>query len=587
MRSRLEKHPEAADKKPGLKKRVIWVVVLLVAGYLGVGARLVYLQVIEKSFLTHKALKQQQEVIMLPSKRGTIYDRDGNELAVSVEADSLYGVPENVQDAHAVAMTLAPALGVSRKSLEEKLKGTKKFVWLARKVPPDVQPKIKTDGDMEGVLGWLFDSRRYYPQKDIAAQILGFTGTDGKGLEGLEAEYEGYIGGLQGKAITERDGAGREVLALDERKNSPRPGYDIILTINERVQYMAEKALDEVMEKYKPISATAIVMDPNTGEVLAMANRPGFNPNNWSSYPSQDWRNRAVTDLYEPGSTFKLVTASGALEEGVVRPTDVIDCGNGSIEVAGRVIHAAENEGGRLTFSEVIQKSNNVGTIKVALKLGPQRLFKYAKAFGIGEKTGVDLPGEAGGKLRDISKWSGLSVASVAIGQEVSVTPLQMLTAMNCIANGGSYMEPYVVSEIKGKDGSVVMRRNPKKVRQVVSKATAAKLRDILSTVVEEGGTAVSARIKGYQVAGKTGTAQKFDRAAGRYSKTKYYSSFVGFCPADNPKVSAIVVLNEPHGGAYYGGVVAAPAFKEIVEQALTYMKVPTRLPEQTIMVEK
>jgi cell division protein FtsI (penicillin-binding protein 3) len=586
MRSRLEKHHEASDKKPGLKKRVIWVVVLLVAGYLGVGARLVYLQVIEKSFLTHKALKQQQEVILLPSRRGTIYDRDGNELAVSVEADSLYGVPENVQDARAVAMTLAPALGVSRKSLEEKLEGTKKFVWLARKVPPDVQPRIRTDGDMEGVLGWLYDSRRYYPQKDIAAQILGFTGTDGKGLEGLEREYEGYIGGLQGKAITERDGAGREVLALDERKNSPRPGYDITLTINEKVQYMAEKALDEVMEKFKPISATAIVMDPNTGEVLAMANRPGFNPNNWSGYPSQDWKNRAVTDLYEPGSTFKLVTASGALEEGVVRPTDVIDCGNGEIEVAGRVIHAAENEGGRLTFSEVIQKSNNVGTIKVALKLGPQRLFKYAKAFGFGEKTGVDLPGEAGGKLRDISKWSGLSVASVAIGQEVSVTPLQMLTAMNCIANGGSYMEPYLVSEIKGADGTVIMKRNPTKVRQVVSKAAAAKLRDILSTVVEEGGTAVSANIKGYQVAGKTGTAQKFDRAAGRYSKTKYYASFVGFCPAANPRVSAIVVLNEPHGGAYYGGVVAAPAFKEIVEQALTYMKVPTRLPEQTILVE-
>ncbi|MGC2424869.1 MAG: penicillin-binding protein 2 [Nitrospirota bacterium] len=587
MRGRLEKHPEAVEKYTGLKKRVIWVVVLLVAGYMGVGARLVYLQVIEKNFLMHKALRQQQEVILLPSRRGTIYDRNGSELAVSVEADSLYGVPETVQDPHAVAMTLAPALGVSRKSLEEKLKGTKKFVWLARKVPPDVQPKIKTDGDMEGVLGWLFDSRRYYPKKEIAAQILGFTGTDGKGLDGLEAQYEKYIGGLQGQAITERDGAGREVLALDEKKNSPKAGDDITLTINERVQYMAEKALDEIMEKYKPISATAIVMDPNTGEVLAMANRPGFNPNNWSGYASQDWKNRAVTDLYEPGSTFKLVTASGALEEGVVKPTDVIDCGNGEIEVAGRVIHSAENEGGRLTFSEVIQKSNNVGTIKVALKLGQEKLYKYAKAFGIGEKTGVDLPGEASGKLRELSKWSGLSVASVAIGQEVSVTPLQMLTAMNCIANGGYYMEPYVVSEIKGADGSVIMRKGPEKIRKVISKATAAKLRDILSTVVEEGGTAVSARIKGYQVAGKTGTAQKFDRAAGRYSKTKYYSSFVGFCPADNPKVSAIVVLNEPHGGIYYGGQVAAPAFKDIVEQALTYMKVPSRLPEQTILVDK
>ncbi|MHB8173762.1 MAG: peptidoglycan D,D-transpeptidase FtsI family protein [Nitrospirota bacterium] len=575
----------AAEATSGLKRRVMLVIVLVAAGYMGVIVKLVYLQVIEKNFLAQKALRQQQEVVDLPPRRGTIYDRTGAELAVSVEADSLYGVPANVHDPHAVAAALAPVLGKDVKSLERKLEGDRKFVWLARQVSPDVQPRIKTDGDMEGVLGWLFDSRRYYPQKDIAAHVLGFTGTDGKGLDGLEGEYDRYIGGLPGKAITEKDGRGRQVLTVDEDKNSPRPGCDIILTINEKVQYMADKALDEIMKKYRPISASAIVMDPNTGEVLAMANRPGFNPNNWARYPASSWRNRAVTDLYEPGSTFKIVTASAALEEGVVRPSDIIDCGHGELDVDGTIIHSADNEGGRLSFQEVIQKSNNVGTIKVALKLGAGRLYKYARAFGIGKKTGIDLPGEAGGELRDLSKWSGLSVASVAIGQEVGVTPLQMLCAMNCIANGGYYMKPYVVSEIRGADGSVIMKRNPVKVRQVISTATAVKLRNILTTVVEDGGTAVEANIKGYQVAGKTGTAQKFEKALGRYSKTKYYSSFVGFCPADNPKISAIVVLNEPHGGAYYGGVVAAPAFKNIVEQALTYMKVPTRLPEQTIMV--
>ncbi len=584
MQGRLES-AGAADTTHGRKRRVMLVVVLLAVGYMGVVAKLFYLQVIDKSFLAKKALKQQQELVELPPKRGTIYDSTGAELAVSVEADSLYGVPANARDPREVAAAIAPVLGLNKKSVEKKLEGDKKFVWLARQVSPDVQPKIKTDGGMEGVLGWLYDSRRYYPEKDLAAGVIGFTGTDGKGLDGLEQEYEKYIGGLPGKAIVERDGRGREVLTVSEGKNSPRAGCDIILTINEKVQYMAEKALDRIMEKYRPLSASAIVMDPNTGEILAMADRPGFNPNDWSRYPVYAWRNRAVSDLYEPGSTFKIVTASAALEQGVVRPSDIIDCGKGELDVDGTIIHSADNEGGRLTFQEVIQKSNNVGTIKVALRLGAKRLYKYARAFGFGAKTGVDLPGEAGGELRDIREWSGLSVASVAIGQEVGVTPLQMLTAMNCIANGGYYMKPYIVSEIRGADGSVVMKRTPEKERQVVSTATAVTLRNILTTVVEDGGTAVEANIKGYQVAGKTGTAQKFERALGRYSKTKYYSSFVGFCPADNPKISAIVVLNEPHGGAYYGGVVAAPAFKSIVKQALTYMKVPTRLPSQTITV--
>ncbi len=575
----------AAEATPGQKRRVKIVVALLAIGYMGVIAKLFYLQVIDKSFLARKALRQQQEVVYLPPKRGTIYDSTGAELAVSVEADSLYGVPANAHNPGEVAAAIAPILGQSRAAIEKKLEGDKKFVWLARQVSPDVQPKIKTDGDMDGVLGWLYDSRRYYPEKDLAANVIGFTGTDGKGLDGLEQGYEKYIGGLPGEAIVERDGRGREVLTVSEGKNSPRAGCDIILTINERVQYMAEKALDRIMEKYRPLSASAIVMNPNTGEILAMANRPCFNPNDGPRYPAWTWKNRAVSDLYEPGSTFKIVTASAALEQGVVRPSDIIDCGKGELDVDGTIIHSADNEGGRLTFQEVIQKSNNVGTIKVALRLGAKRLYRYARAFGFGRKTGVDLPGEAAGELRDLKDWSGLSVASVAIGQEVGVTPLQMLTAMNCVANGGYYMKPYVVSEIRGADGSIIMSRKPQRERQVISTATAVTLRNILTTVVEDGGTAVEANIKGYQVAGKTGTAQKFERALGRYSKTKYYSSFVGFCPADNPKISAIVVLNEPHGGAYYGGTVAAPAFKSIVEQALTYMKVPTRLPSQTITV--
>jgi cell division protein FtsI (penicillin-binding protein 3) len=577
----------AHDKKPDIRRRVVLVAVLLAAGYIGVFARLGYLQVIRHGELSARAARQQQEVVDLPPKRGTIYDRRGSELAVSIDAQSLYGVPADVDNPRAAARKLAPALGMSAQVLEDKLTGNRKFVWLARKVAPDVPARVNAScKDMKEAFGWLTDCRRYYPKKDIASQVLGFTGTDNRGLEGLEAQYENYIGGVAGKAITERDGAGHEVLSVDEAKNSPKPGCDVTLTLDENVQYIAEKELDDVVAKYSPVSATAIVMDPRTGEILAMANRPGFNPNSPGSFNPSAYKNRAVTDLYEPGSTFKVVTAAAALEEGVVKPSDIIDCGNGEIEVAGRIIHNAHKEGGRLSFAEVIQKSSNVGTVKVALKLGSSRLYKYARAFGFGARTGVDLPGESGGRLRELRDWSGMSLASVAIGQETSVTALQMLTAVNTIANGGYYVEPYVVSEIRSDSGTVVRRAQPQNKRRVISQATARKLSGILTSVVEDGGTAVEARIRGWQVAGKTGTAQKFDRAIGRYSKQKYTGSFVGFVPAEDPKISAIVVVNEPHG-AYYGGVVAAPAFKNIVEKTLTYMKVPTRIPEQTILVER
>ncbi|HLB25106.1 MAG TPA: penicillin-binding protein 2, partial [Nitrospirota bacterium] len=415
------------EGRPYIRRRVILVALLLMAGYLGVGFRLVYLQVIRQDFLASKAARQQHEIIDLPARRGTVYDRNGSELAVSIDADSLYGVPANVDNPKAFARKLAPCIGQDARAVAAKLTGDRKFVWLARKVAPDVPGKVGALKEAGGALGWLSDSRRYYPKKDIAAHVLGFTGTDNRGLEGLEAQYQQYIGGTPGKAITERDGSGREVLAVEEGKNSPKPGYDVTLTLDDKVQYMVEKELDAVMEKYRPVSATAIVMDPRTGEVLAMANRPGFNPNRWQDSPSGRWRNRAVTDLYEPGSTFKVVTAAAALEEKVIRPGDTVDCGHGEIEVAGHVIHDAHKEGGRLTFAEVIQKSSNVGTVKVAQRLGREKLYGYASSFGFGRKTGIDLPGEVQGRLREPGRWSGLSLAAVAIGQEVSVTPLQML----------------------------------------------------------------------------------------------------------------------------------------------------------------
>jgi len=576
----------AADKRPNIKGRALIVAALLTLGYMGVGVRLAYLQVIKHGDLYARAERQQMRVINIPARRGTIYDRNGRELAVSIEVNSLYGVPSKVDDPGAVAGKLAPVLGMDRRELAGKLSGNRAFVWLDRKVGPDMPAKVEAAGQFKEFLGWVPESRRYYPNKNLAAHVLGFVGMDNEGLEGLEAAYEEFIGGVPGKVVIEKDGAGRDVLSVKEGYVAPRTSCDIVLTIDENIQYIVEKELDSVMAKYSPVSATALVMDPSTGEILAMANRPGFNPNCWSDYRSGSWRDRAVTDPYEPGSTFKVVTASAALEEGVVRPSDVIDCGRGEITVGGSVIHSAHNEGGCLRFSEVIQKSNNVGTAKVALKLGPTRLYKYAKAFGFGDKTGVDLPGETRGMLRDVKDWSAVSIAEVAIGQETSVTPVQMLTAMNCIANGGYYMKPYIVSEVKSHDGAVIKRGTPERLRKAISQGTARIMTEILCTVVEEGGTAMKANIKGYQVAGKTGTAQKYDPAIGRYSKQKYVGSFVGFAPAECPRVSVIVVVNEPRG-EYYGGSVAAPAFRNIVEQTLTYLRVPSRLPERTVLVER
>jgi len=567
------------------RKRAMLVAALFALGYIGVAVKLVYLQVLRADDLRKLAARQQTSSITVPARRGAIYDRSGRELAVSVETYSLFCEPDKVKDPGAVAKRLAVITGAPEDRLRARLASGRSFAWLVRKAPPDVGPKVEAAG-LKGTLGFVPDSRRYYPNRNLASHVLGFTGMDNEGLEGLEKLYDTSVGGAAGRLVIEKDGAGKEFLAVEDGYIPPRPANDLVLTIDARIQYIVEKELDALVAKYSPKSATAIVMDPNTGEVLAMASRPDFNPNSWNDYRAPSWRNTAVADIYEPGSTFKVVTASAALDSGVFGPKDIIDCGDGEVNVAGRIIHDSHRHGGRLSFTEIIQESNNVGAVKVGLKLGADRLYRYAKAFGIGERTGVDMPSEAAGMLREQKYWSAVSTASIAMGQEVGVTALQTLSVFNTIASGGRFIRPYVVSEVRTPDGKVVSRAASRKPRQVVSAKTARTMTEILSTVVEEGGTAVAANLRGYQVAGKTGTAQKYDPSTHGYSKDKYVSSFAGFAPADSPRVSAIVVVNEPKG-QYYGGAVAAPAFKEIVGQTLTYMRAPTRLPEQTLLVEK
>jgi cell division protein FtsI (penicillin-binding protein 3) len=375
---------------------------------------------------------------------------------------------------------------------------------------------------------------------------------------------------LGGKVYFERDASGK---MLSSGVDMEAKGNDLLLTLDEGLQFIAEQELDKVMAKWRSVAATAIMMDPFTGEILALASRPSYDLNEMGRANKNEVRNRAITDVYEPGSTFKIVVGTAALEEGVYNLNSTFDCGRGSIEVGGKVIHDAHRHG-LLTFKEVIQKSSNVGSIMIGMKLGKDTIYKYAKLYGYGDTTGIDLPGEVSGWIRKPDRWSATSIGAIPIGQEVAVTPLQILRAYSAIANGGYLVRPHIVSEIRTHEGQTVFTFNKEEKKRVISEKTAEVFKDILKTVVEEGGTATGASVDGNKVAGKTGTAQLVDHRTKRYSKDRFVSSFVGFVPADSPKIAMIVVVYEPKG-AIYGGVVAGPVFKSIADQALSYMNVP------------
>ncbi|MDH4100116.1 MAG: penicillin-binding protein 2 [Nitrospirota bacterium] len=544
-------------------------------------ARLFYLQIVDHSSLSLRAEKQHQKSVSIESKRGAIYDRQGRELAVSIDVESVYGVPVDIKDARDFAAKLAPILKMSRREILDKLEGRKNFAWLARKVDRATADKIRAL-NIKGV-GFVSESKRFYPKGTLASFVLGFTGMDNQGLEGLERTYDKYVSGSSGWLMVERDALGRSVFPEGLNYQAPAPGGELVLTLDEVIQYISEKELDNVVSKYHPKSAAVIVVDPRTGEILAMAARPDFNPDDRYGKDPSHWRNWAISDQYEPGSTFKMVMASAALSEKVVGVSERFDCSAGVIKVGGSMMHDA-HKSGVLTFTEVIQKSSNVGSIMVGMRLGPEKYYKYIRDFGFGERTGVDLPGETSGMVLKPSRWSGTSIGAISIGQEVGVTPLQILMATSAIANGGNLMRPYLVSEVRDAEGNVIKKTEPTVVRQVISEKVAQKMTQILKTVSEEGGTATSARIQEFEVAGKTGTAQKIDPVSKRYSSHLYVSSFVGYVPADDPRLAIIVVVNEPKG-AIYGGVVAAPAFRNIADQALTYLNVPSANKERFLLV--
>jgi cell division protein FtsI (penicillin-binding protein 3) len=498
-------------------------------------------------------------------------DRHGAPLATSTPAESLFAHPRSLGDPVRVAARLAPILDVPQRELHAALTSSRSFVWLKRKLAPGDAARVRELG--EPGLGFLDEPMRLYPNRELAAQVLGFEGVDG-GLEGIERAWNDSLAGTSGRAIVGRDALGREVVTQHVLA-PPAPGHGVMLTIDKTIQYLAEREIDAAYRRTGSKAAMAVVMEPRTGDILALAIRPTFNPNAFFDVPSKDvWRNRAVTDPFEPGSTFKVILAAAALEEGVVRPDDRIYAENGQLTIAKTVIRDWKKFGW-LTFSEVLQNSSNVGSMKVGLSLGRDRYYKYMTAFGFGAPTGIGLAGESRGLLRDPQRWSLLSLPTMSIGQEISVTALQMVAAFGAVANGGTLMQPRLVKAEFDADGRETRRFDPKAVRQVISPETAKTLGRVLTRVVEEG-TGHFAAIPGYEVGGKTGTAQKLDPATRRYSRAPGVLSFVGFVPADEPRLVMLVMLDEPKNEKW-GSEAAAPIFSAIASPVLRYLDIPPR----------
>jgi len=552
------------------KIRIIFLSCLLCFCFVLVLGRMFQLQVLKKEQLYKLAARQQHTQIPLVPKRGTIYDSRGNELAVSIEVDSVYADARKVTEVEKTARELAAILEIDRQELKQRLKNHRSFEWVQRKISPKEVEQIKALR-LSGV-SFLKENRRFYPNSQLAAHLVGFVGLDSKGLEGIEFQYDALLNGANQVWTTARDALGREI-AMGKTSFEKEDHYrNIILTIDKPIQHITETELGRGVEKWGAKGGMAIAMDPWSGKILAMASFPTFNPNQFIQYRSKSWRNRALSDVFEPGSMFKAFLAAAALEEQVVRPSDSFFCENGSYKVYDRTIHD-HSKHGYLTFQQIIKFSSNIGASKVGEKMGKERLYRYISAFGFGEKTRIGLPGEGKGIVHHPRYWSPVALDTISFGQGVSVTGVQLAAALSAIANGGSLMKPYVVEKITNEKGEVVQSFKPETIRKVISEETARKVRVLLKAATEKGGTGEGAVPAGYEVAGKTGTAQKVDSLMGGYSDDRYVSGFMGFAPADAPKLVVLVIVDEPQGDSY-GGVVAAPIFKMIMEKALPSLNV-------------
>ena len=544
---------------------------LLVAAFIGfwmliVVARLVHLQFSQHEMLADRAKQQQQNALETTALRGELLDRQGKQLARSVNTVSLFLDPKGLDAAslECTATELSRSLGFKYpdllKEFREAQAKNKRFVWIARRLEADQAEKVTSLG-LPGLHSEL-EPKRYYPNGPLAAHVLGYVGLEGKGFGGVEQFYNSKIAGEPGRLFVERDAQGN---AYESYEIASKPGQTVVLTIDQTIQHYAEQALSGAIQRSRAKSGTVIVLDPKSGEILALANAPSFDPNDVAAIKPATLSNWALQNIYEPGSTFKIIAFSAALEKNLVKPEDHIDCQMGAITVAGRVVHD-HHPFGSLTITEALEKSSNVAAIKLGLRVGDATMYDYIRRFGFGSKTGVELPGETVGIVRKVERWQASSIGSIAIGQEIGVTPVQMVAAFGALANDGVRIAPHLIREVRNAEGAVVYRAQPEQ-RRVVSAQTATSLRGMLEGVTLTG-TAKKAQLDGYSAAGKTGTAQKIDPKTKAYSSTKFVGSFVGFAPLSNPRVVIIVVIDEP-AGAYHGGDVAAPVFREVAEVIL------------------
>ncbi len=568
----------ASAKRSLLRRRVIILFCSLTAALTVISGQLFSLQVFRYSELVRVADGQTSRRVPSVARRGTIYDRNGRELAISVATSSIFARPSQVENPERTSEALSAALQLPAEKILDRLRAGKSFVYIKRAASPEEAEAVERL-TLKGI-GSDVQSKRFYPKAQQAAHLLGFVGTDDRGLEGLELQYDAYLAGKRQWIMRQQD-AKRRTIFREEAGEAQ--GADLHLTIDEVVQYITERELEAAVTQSGALSGSAIVMDPFSGEILALANYPTFDPNLYTEAAAFARRNRAVVDYYEPGSAFKAIVGAGALEERLVRPDDRINAEGGAIEVGGVTIRDHERFQ-ILTFAEVLAHSSNVGAIKVGQRLGKSHYYDYISGFGFGNLTKIDLPGETPGLIRRPKEWSALSLASLSIGQEISVSPLQMLTAMSAIANGGNLVRPYVAKSIVAADGKVIIENAPKPVRRVISEATARTLATILKGVVTDG-TGKAAAVEGFEVAGKTGTSQKIDRTTGRYSRSKVVASFVGFVPVEQPQLAIIVVIDEPTT-LRWGGSIAAPTFREIARESLKHLRKSPVVQEPFRLVE-
>jgi cell division protein FtsI (penicillin-binding protein 3) len=552
-----------------LRRRWLAVGVVALIWMAAVLFRLSYLQLFCYAEYFAKAQHQQRRVFEISPKRGAIYDRKGRELAISIPMDSVFGDPTEIKDASLVAGLLSRVLNIPAEEIETKIREAKTPVRLAKKLSPETVQRID-DMNLKGVF-FQKENRRVYPQRESLAHALGYVDTDEKGIGGIEYAFDKQIRGMPGRMMVMADGKRRW---YDRSEAAADPGASVVLTVDETIQFIAEKELARGMEETHSRYGTVVIQNPNTGELLAFANSPTFDPNDAGSYSEQVRMDRGVSAAYEPGSTFKVITMTGALENGVTNPDELIDCQMGSITVAGRLIHDW-HPFGILSVRDVLANSSDVGSIKVAMRLGAPKFYDVIHSFGIGQLTGIELPGENRGILRPVDNWIASSIGSVAIGQEVSVTPVQIISAISAVANGGMLYKPRIVKEIQG--GSPPLILSHPAPQQVTDATTAATVRGMMETVVLSG-TGKLAQLNGYTAAGKSGTAQQIDPNTGRYSPNKYIASFVGFAPVNEPALTILIVFDSPEG-AHHGGEIGGPVFKRIAEQVLAYMDVDHDIP--------